>query len=281
MSGPTAVVPAVVHDMAEQDYHAHPAFSHSGAKTLLKSPALYRWEQDNGRPEKRAYDIGHSVHSRILGTGLDEVHVDAGDWRTKEARTARDDAYALGRVPLLPKDVAQVEAMVRAFRDHPLSALIDHGHGAAEVSMFWRDEPTGIDLRCRVDWLPDVVDDRLVIVDLKTADDASPAGFAKAAASYGYHGQDDWYRAGARALGLHPEPRFVFAVIETSPPYLVAAYEIDMLGKAKGSQDNRRAINTYATCLETGEWPGYSPNVELLTLPGWATYDTDLTELTA
>ena len=47
--------------------------------------------------------------------------------------------------------------------------------GKAEVTVLWRDAETGIDCKCR----PDFIADCGALVDLKTTRDASPEGFGK------------------------------------------------------------------------------------------------------
>ena len=45
----------LVHDMPDADYRRYPAVSQSGLKTILDSPASYRWERNN-TTVKDAYD---------------------------------------------------------------------------------------------------------------------------------------------------------------------------------------------------------------------------------
>jgi len=73
--------PGIYPDVDEIDYHADtlltpsfgPSLSSTGARALLppSCPALFRHQQDAPRVEKPAFDLGHAVHARILGIGLD------------------------------------------------------------------------------------------------------------------------------------------------------------------------------------------------------------------
>ena len=137
-------------------------------------------------------------------------------------------------------------------------------------SLFWQDPDTSVPLRARVDWLRDRAPGRLIIPDYKTASSAHPETFAKSAANYLYHLQDAWYGDGARALGLDEDPAFVFVVQEKTPPYLVTVVELDSDARRAGRALGRRAIATYQACVESGEWPGYSSEIELISLPPWA-----------
>lgn len=264
---------AGVVDMPDAEYHQHPALSQSGAKLLLppSCPALFKYYRDNGRPEKRAYDFGHLAHKMVLGVGAELAVIDAPDYRTKAAQMERDEARAAGLIPVLRHEHDVAVQMARVLGEHPVaSRLLAPGTGQAEVSLFYTDPDTGIDLRGRLDWLPFVRPGRrMIIPDYKTAVSANPADFAKNAANYGYHMQDSWYSDAAKAKGLDDNPSFVFIVQEKNPPYLVSVIELDEPSKQLGRAQNRRAIQLFKECTETGHWPGYSDDVELVGLPVW------------
>jgi hypothetical protein len=275
--------PGIYAGLPDGVYHSDPvpggSLSSSGARRLLppSCPALFRYEQDNGRPSKQAFDMGHAAHQRVLGIGPEIVKVDAEDWRTKAAREARDEAYARNAVPLLAAQFDVLEEMAEAIAAHPIAkALFKPDQGVAEASMFWPDEQTGIIRRSRLDWLPTSTDRRLIIADYKTSKSADPEQFAKDAMNYGYHQQADWYRDGVIALGLSADPAFVFVVQEKTPPYLVSVIELDVIALRIGRLLNRRALTRYAECVRTGRWPGYVDDVELVSLPGW--YENKWTE---
>ena len=62
----------------------------------------------------------------------------------------------------------------------------------------------------------------------------------------------------------------VFIVQEKSPPYLVNVLELDGPALLVGQQRNRRAIDVYRECRESGVWPGYGDDVAVVGLPRWA-----------
>lgn len=288
---PTVVTkPGLYADMPEDVYHGDPvpggSLSSSGARKLLppSCPAIYRYEQDHGSPAKRTFDFGHAAHKAVLGIGADIVEVDAGDWRTKAAREERDAAYAEGKVPLLAAEVAQVDAMAAAIRQHPVAAaLFDHARGGKpEQSMFWQQpvpvatpdgpRPTTVWRRARLDWLPSLTaSGRLIIADYKTAACAEPGKFTRAVFDHGYHQQAAWYIDAVTALGLADDIAFVFVVQEKNPPYPVTVCELDFDALRIGRLLNHRALTTFADCQRTGRWPGYSDEVELITPPPWIT----------
>lgn len=270
--------PGVYPDLSGDDYHAQrDVLSSSGAKALLppSAPALFR---HGVREPKAAWDMGHAAHLRVLGEGPELVEVEADDWRTKAAQQKRDEARTRGAIPLLTKDIRTVDAMADAIRRHPLaSVVLAPGTGVAEESLFWEDEQTGVMLRCRPDWRAP-----RWVADYKSAVNASPVAFAKSIYNYGYYIQAPWYLAGLVALGLaDPEMPFLFVAQEKTPPYLVSVHQLDDEAMAAGAAQMRRAIDTFAACLEAERrgdpdaWPGYTAEVVHASLPPWAARDLE------
>ena len=284
----TEITERGVYDLTSEEYHADPvperlggSLSASGSKKLLppNCPAVFDYERHHGRPPKATFDFGHAAHELVLGIGAGIVSVDANDWRTKAAQEAKKAAHAEGKVPLLAEVVTVVEAMADAIRAHPIAAaLLNPEHGKPEQAMFRQDEHEGVWLRSMLDWLPDSGDGRMIVPDYKTAVSAAPERFRKAAADYGYHQQAAWYVDMVLALGLAEDAAFVFVVQEKTAPYLVTVFEPDAQALRIGREMNRRAIDIYASCQSSGVWPGYSTEVELLSLPPWYVRQQEFSE---
>jgi hypothetical protein len=277
----TAITEPGIYDMPEDEYHAHPALSSSGARKLLppSCPARYRWEQDNPPAPKDHLELGSAAHRLVLGAGPGLAVVDAKDWRTKAAQNERDAARTGGRIPLLAAEHDQVLAMAAAIRAHPVaSALFDPERGGVpEQSLFWEDPEFGITRRARLDWLPQPRDGkRLVIGDLKTTTDASPAAIRKTVANYGYFMQCAWYLDAVTALGLDEDPAMLLVFIEKTPPYLVTVAELDDEAITAGRARNTLACEIWRDCTQAGIWPGYTDDIELITLPAWAARTEDI-----
>ncbi len=266
-----------MYDIPEADYFADPALSCSGAKLLLppSCPALFKYKQDH--PEhKRAWDFGSAAHRLVLGQGADFVVIDADSYRTKKAQQARDEAQAAGAAPVLNHEYDQIKAMAAAIRRHPIAGpLLDPQYGGKpEQSLFWVDEETGVQRRCRADWLPSPHFGRYIVTDYKTCACASRDAIRKTVTSYSYFMQDDWYRAGIRALSLDDDPAFIFVFQEKTAPYLVNVAQINEEDHWTGRDDNRRAIEVFRDCTASGVWPGYEADTDdgitHISLPPWA-----------
>lgn len=270
----TIVTEPGVYDMPLIDYIRDPvpggSLTSSGARRILPPgcPALFRYEQDHGRPEKTAFDLGHAAHRHVLGVGPELVRIEADDWRTKTAKEQRDRAYAAGAVPLLVEDHQRVTAMAAAVREHPIASRL-FAAGEPEKSLVWVDQQTSVWRRARLDWLPSVSDGRMIVPEYKTCRSADLDTVQRSIASYGYHCQEAWYLDGLSALHLAEDPAFVFVFQETTAPYVVTVVELDVIALKVGRHLNRRAIELYQRCMELDQWPGYSDEVELITLPAW------------
>ena len=268
-----------IYDMPDDTYHLDPipegSLSNTEARRLLDCPARYLWHKTH-REHKPEFEFGHAAHLVALGVGADVVVCDYPDWRTRDAKTARDEARAAGKSPVLAHEWETVEAMVAALRAHPIaSMLLGSEGGRSEQSMFWRDvDPfTGrsVWLRGRLDRLPAVpVSGRLIVADYKTAASAESSAFARSAANFGYHQQASWYLDGVRTLLVVDDPAFLFVVQERNPPYLVNVIELDAEALDIGRARNRQAIDLWVQCRESGRWPGYADEVQLVSLPRWA-----------
>lgn len=251
-------------DLSDADYFAHPALSHSDTKLLLDSPARYRYLKDNpDRPYRAEFEFGHVVHELALGKGGGIEVIDAADWRTKDAKAARDQALADGLSPILATDYHDAVRAVNAMREHPLAAKILDHLDHAEVAAIWDDGD--VQRKAKLDG----VYGRFGI-DVKTTGDASTDAFGRSAGKFHYYSQDAWYRDAMRACFGIDDPKFLFLVVEKYPPYLTNVIELDPYAVELGARRNRAAIDLYRRCRDTDEWPGYGTGINQAQLPRWA-----------
>src|SRR5882724_379572 len=240
-----------VYDMPDHEYHDDPvpggSLSSSGARKLLPPycPARFHYERDNPPESSPEFEFGKAAHRVVLGAGPDVAVVNAEDWH-------------------------RVNEMAGALARHPVAGkLFNPACGKAEQSLFWVDDRSGVWRRARLDWLPDPGTGRLVLVDYKTCGSASPESLQRAVYNYGYHQQASWYLDGARALGMDQHPVFLFVFQEKTAPYLVTVVQPDTDMLRVGARRNIQALDLYRECTATGRWPGYSDEIELVSLPAW------------
>ncbi|MEU0078629.1 PD-(D/E)XK nuclease-like domain-containing protein [Micromonospora tulbaghiae] len=255
-----------VYDMTEEEYHAHPALSSSGARKLLppSCPAIFHYERENGAGHKREFDLGHAAHRLVLGVGSELHVVDADNYRTDKAKADRDAAYARGEIPLLPHEFDTVQAMAAKLREHPRAGEVFAEGGVAEQSLFWTDPETGVQCRARMDYFTNR------IVDYKTTTNVSLDHIRKSVDSWGYYCQEDWYRTAAVELGLiEPDAPFLFVFQSKTAPYLVTVVELDEIDVRIGRDRNRLAREIFRDCTESGVWPTYSDDIERISLSAY------------
>lgn len=272
-----------IYDIPEADYHADPvpggSLSASTAKALLADggPARYRHLRDHPEPPTPEMELGTVAHGLVLGTGVPVAEVEAENWRGGDAKKAAAEARERGAVPLLTRDAEVVRAMAAALRRNPTAAaLLDGERGDPEVSAFWIDREWRIWRRARFDLLPHPGRARVpVITDYKTCRDASPAGFARAVADFGYYIQAAQYCEAWRAT-YGTEAAFTLVAQEKTPPYLAATYQLDAEALAIGRFRLERAMEIWRDCREAeaagseDAWPGYSREIETIALPRWS-----------
>lgn len=262
-------------DLDEAEYHSHPSLSATGAKILAKKGGAARFKYevlDGNRTDKKAFDLGSAVHAKVLGVGAEIVELEFDSFRTKDAREARDEAYAAGLIPILSKDLQPINDMAEAILGHLSARALLEQDGNPEASVFAHDDEYDINIRCRFDFLPA---HREYGVDLKTVGrDASPGGFAKQVAEFGYEVQESHYgHTIALSEGIAPI-KMAFIAVEVNPPYLVGVYKLPEDFSRAGDIARRRAYKKYAHGMKTGEWPGYPDGLIELVQPVWHQYKT-------
>lgn len=268
--------PGVYDAIPDYVYHADKtSLSSSGARAILKSPAQFRYDQDHVRPAKKEFDFGHAAHSLVLGVGAELREIPEpllasnGAVSTRVAKDFVAQARTDGAIAMKPDDYRKVKAMAAALTDNPYAKALFEAEGQAEQSIYWDDPDTDTRLRARPDWMTRP-GDRLIIVDYKSTVDSEPRAFEKHATRLGYHCQDPFYRDGVIAAGLDDDPEFLFVAQSKEPPYLVSVTRFGPDSVGVGRRANRRAINLFADCARTGNWPGHVRDIYEISLSKWA-----------
>jgi exodeoxyribonuclease VIII len=272
------MVPALrAAEPTNDEYHQGPGLSHSGVKRLLRSP--WHYQAINGphepiapTPQMFAGTLCHCAflepeefHSRYV-VGPEVSTKAAREW--KEFVAANPD-----REPITQKQHDTAWAQAESLRAHPVIAELMSGMGIAERAIYWTDPETGVLCKAKPDWAHlcgTSARPAAILLDAKTTSDASPEGFAKAIANFGYHTQADWYCWGYEQATGTPCEGMVFAVVENEFPYACAAYMVDDEGLRIARERNRRALNLYAECERKANWPGYPSELQVISLPRWA-----------
>jgi exodeoxyribonuclease VIII len=264
--------------MDNADYHAHPAISKSHLDLIARSP-LHYWARyiDPKRviPEPTpAMRLGSALHTHVLELHKwDREYVIAPDGIDRRSKAGKEawaafEAESAGKTVLSRDEADHVMHMGRAIHSHPAAAMLLNLPGEAETTHIWTDAATGLSCKCRPDWL---TKDGSIVVDLKTTEDASPAGFRKSIGQWRYGVQAAWYlHSLEQATGIRPA-QFIFIAVEKKAPYAVACYAADEEMIQLGMETAMRDLQRIAECRTAERWPGYSDQIEMISLPAWMT----------
>lgn len=282
-----------------EDYHRNPdllpapSLSSSGAKTLLSRSPLHFWHDSPlnperpPEPEKPHFNIGKAAHDLILLSERwpDHYHVlpDGFAWNKTKAMPeaiAEAEAARESGLTILKHDEAEtVRAVAAALRKNDL-AITALTNGECEETLAWRDPRTGVWLRARPDFRPNSIAEKRkvrIVADLKFVAPtyASPDGFRRAIATFGYHQSAAFYADGIEAVYGDAPTHWLHVVVEKEPPYCVSLYELPAEDIGRGRALNRRAIDLFARCLDQDLWPGYADEPLPVGLPQWARIQAD------
>ena len=257
-----------IYNLSSDEYHRDPAptasLSSSIASILLDQSPAHAWlahprlNPNFAREENGRFDIGTVAHTMLLERREDTiVWVDAPDWRTKNAREARDAARINGKHAILERYRAPLGEMViraRAFIDTTeLAGIFDTGD--AEQTAIWQENDLWY--RCKPDLLSA---DRRVILDYKTTESAAPDAFARQIGRMSYDLQSEFYTRGLFAL-TGTEPTFVFLDQEISEPYSCSLMALSNAYREVGRAKVTRAMSIWDRCVKSNNWPGYTNRI--------------------
>lgn len=278
--------------MPMEDYLRLKAWSAGDLETLLeRCPAAAHagsaFNPDRELDFSTAADLGTIAHSIVCEKNEGAVDViDPKDypakttgaipegWTNNAIRSARDQARAVGKIPVLLSDMARVRTMaaaVRAFIERLRAAepavALAYEKGLPERVLEWTD-PIG-NLPCKI--RPDILaPDFSIIIDFKfTERSAEPESYSlRAIANGGGYMRAAFYRRGVQ-MTQQAAPCYLFVVTEQEAPHLSSCVGVDPRGMEIGEQRVEHALSTLAVCVERNEFPSYPARVVYPEVPPW------------
>ncbi len=253
-------------------YHADTSRCSNSMLSLLKrSPRLFDQVYNLGTAKiqrTKQMILGDWVHCRTLEPQEYLTRYPIApkvDKRTNAGKAAWNEfveSCVPGAEPITIEDSMLVTAMASALRSHDTLApfLAPANLGSSLIEQRINFEFNGLPCRCKPD-LQSI--NARVIFDIKTAQDATPEGFAKSVCKFGYHRQAAFYLEGARQEHKQ-EFRFLFGVVSSKEPHECAVYELDPewislgldeLFKLTEQLKIRRRRNDWRSAWETGIVP--------------------------
>lgn len=258
------------------DYHhnpnlcVRPSISSTGLKQILENPQKYwafsPYNPDRIEPQSNsAFDFGRAAHSVILEGRLPRREYAVSpydDFRTKAAQAWKAKAERLGLTILKAEDLQTIAAMYQQIANHP---VVEAGglDGEVEVSLIWPDPVTGYFFRARPDTIP--MGD--MIINYKTCNDASLRAVSQSVIKYRYDISEALAAMGIAATLKRQVTNVALLSQEKSPPYVVSCFELSDEYLAVGAQMVREAMDTFARCMESGDWPSFVDDNSTLVPP--------------
>ena len=279
-------------DLNNDEYHGSFGTSSTQIKKLIdRTPAHleHSWSQVNEATKNMM--LGTAVHTLVLEPDLFEQEVAIEPVLNKRTNAGKE-AYAEflqlneGKAIITVAQLDQALAMAASVMAHPNASLL-LSSGVAESSIYWwyktmdNDEiDAGEKYKEMLKVRPDFIcSDYPVVLDLKSAQDASYSGFARAIHNFGYHVSAAMYLEGVnqcqpllKELRHIAYTKFVFVVVESEAPYLTAVYELSADDLQLGKTIYRNCLRTLRDARETQSFPGYPEEIRIIELPAYARY---------
>lgn len=273
---------AKIMQISAEEYHLDPApepsLSRSIAQILITESPLHAWlEHPRLNPEYSVkesgqFNIGSAAHSLFL-EGINQAEsLDFTDWRTKDARQAREEVYSRGKIPLLTEQFKTVEKMVsvahKAMEKSKEFGGFTIKNGNPEQTIIWQEGNSW----CRV--RPDCMNKSgNIIIDYKTTDLKNQSAWMRAIPGNGYDLQSYMYSHGVKILTGHL-PEFVFMVQEIKKPFSCYFVTLSESYKVVGEQKFRKALRLWDHCITNG-WPDYDQRIHIAEPTSWALMEAE------
>jgi exodeoxyribonuclease VIII len=227
--------------MKIEDYHNHKALGSSGIKTLLKNPYefLNPIKRDNAN-----LDLGSAIHKMILekDTFYEEfIVLPKLDRRKKTDKEAYDKFLEKkgDRKVLQEDDFNLVINITNSLLSQQTIVKSFLNGGTAEESFF--SKINKIDVKCRPDYY---IQDKGVVVDIKTCQDSSKDKFTKDIINYGYHIQASFYLDVLKSLNKKAD-HFIFIALQKIEPYMVGVYILSKKDIILGRELYEKGLQIY------------------------------------
>jgi hypothetical protein len=277
-----------IYEMEDEKYFAHPAVSNSDLKKLARSPAHFKHYKANPPGQSPVMAAGSALHCAILepNSFMDRYAIlpdDAPARPTEAMINAKNpsessqlriafweaaDIVNEGKITLSNEKAAEYLHIGNLVRNHEALAHF-FKKGKAEAAVFAKDPITGTLCKCKPDYLT-VVGKYSVMLEVKSTEDSRPGQFARTAMNFGYFQAAAWYSTLMDWAGLGAPDLYLIIAFERDAPYGIQVYELPEEAMDYGRRRFREALDLYAHCLETNEWPNYDTSIQPLSLPNWA-----------
>lgn len=266
--------------MATDNYRAADGISQSDLKLFRSNPQLfneYRIGKREKQPSTKSMEFGSAVDEFLLGSEKQEIFVIpttvlTSNGQRRGKKWVEFEACHPGK--LLTQEeydeqqgyLDDIEANIRG---HETANALVYGEGrVCHEQIAWECPYTGMLRKCELD----IRHQNKILVDVKTAKDVTPDGFAQSVENFGYYIQAATYQEAIEELTGAPHV-FYFVVIKNSPPYNVETYQLTGAWLEAGDDFNRTWMEKLKEAIAENSWRS-STHGDLCTIerPRWAAY---------
>jgi len=255
------IIPGVYGDVPNEEYHEADGLSSTNVRSIHKSIAHYEWERDHPSTQTDAMVLGSAFHALILEPDVyHEEYVVAPVKGKKTKAYGKCVADNPDKTILTSVQGDTLMVMRDEFVGNPLFKKIVNNTEAMREASIWYDD--GLLLKCR----PDIIHEG-TIYDIKTTSGSvDERGFLQSVYKYKYHVQAPFYLYVAGKAGLRLQ-EFVFLCVQTVPPFLTAAYNINADLLQEGVDIIHDALDRYQNYVEGKDtWRGLPRGRQVVTL---------------
>ena len=249
------------------DYNTSAGLRRSSMTALMTSAKFYEWRQSNPMQTTDALTFGTAFHTAVLEPHMWGVDTVVGPSVGKKTNKWKDFKQANdGKIVVHPDDVTIIEEMVKALRNNPIAkSILDAG--AKEETAYSIINTQKVKARSDL-----ALYSKGILADVKTTQSASYSEFQRSAAKYKYDVQAAYYLDvfNKAAKGEVVFDKFIFIVVEKTPPYHVQIFVADPSFITFGRSKYQSALQLLNQCQKDNVWPDYSDEIINLTLPRWA-----------
>lgn len=254
------------------DYFNIKALSASQVNTYLNKSPYHFWKQTPYNEKAEAFEptasmkFGTLCHLLLLeGDKFQDKYAVAPkcDRRTKEGKAVWDafQQGATGKEVVTEDDFLKAQNMMEALKGHQSALkLVSKGYSESEVYF----DLFGANYKAKLDYARDGL-----IIDYKTSQDASPEGFMRSVAQFGYHRQDFIYRQAYKSKYGKDAVGMIFIVQDVNEPEAIGIYNLDEVTREIAEAEVLTATKQIKERLASGEWEFTSKLVQSISLPGW------------
>lgn len=258
--------------MEQIDYFNIKALSASQVNTYLNKSPYHFWKQTPYNEKAESFEptasmkFGTLCHLLLLENDKFQDKYSVApkcDRRTKEGKAIWDAfiAESAGKEVVSEDDFIKATNMMEALKGHQSALkLVSKGYSESEVYFDLFDMP----YKAKLDYARDGL-----IIDYKTTQDASPEGFMRSVAQYGYHRQDYIYRQAYKAKNGKDAVGMIFIVQDVNEPEAIGIYNLDDITRETAEAEVRTATAQIKDRLAKGEWEFTSKLVQSISLPNW------------